>query len=179
MTDPQGIEPDRDGPADDTAGAAIEAYRERPGMFPWPPVLFAGALAVGLVFGRLTPLPWPGLDDAPARALGYGFGVAGIVLSAWAVVTLMQAGTNIMPNRAADRLITWGPYRFWRHPIYMAETLMMLGLAQVTGNIWFVIAAALFTVLVLGLAVLPEERHLEARFGDAYLDYKARSRRWF
>lgn len=157
----------------------VAPYAERPASFPWPPVLFGGALLMPLPAGRFVPLPWPGLDDAPARALGYGFGIAGILLSAWAIVTLWQARTNIMPNRAAGRLITWGPYRLWRHPIYMAETLMLLGLAQVTGNIWFAISAALFTVLVLVLAVLPEERHLEARFGEEYLAYRALSRRWF
>lgn len=155
------------------------SYEERPASFPWPPVLFAGALAVALGLGRLLPLPWPGLDDMPARMVGYGFGVAGIVLSAWAILTLQRAHTNIMPNRAAGRLITWGPYRVWRHPIYMAETLMLLGLAQVTGNIWFAISAAAFTVLVLGLAIVPEERHLEARFGEDFTAYRARSRRWF
>lgn len=157
----------------------VASYSDRPTSFPWPPVLFAGSVCFALVLWRLMPLPWPGLDDLPARLMGYAFGIAGIVLSAWAILTMRQADTNIMPNRAAGRLITWGPYRIWRHPIYMAETLMLLGLAQVTGSIWFVIAAALFTVLVLALAILPEERHLEARFGEEFVAYKARSRRWF
>ncbi|MDX2201753.1 MAG: isoprenylcysteine carboxylmethyltransferase family protein [Hyphomicrobiaceae bacterium] len=155
------------------------SYGERPSAFPWPPVLFGAALLLALGLGRLWPLPWPGLDDLPARLVGYGFGIAGIVLSAWALLTLQRARTNILPNRAAGRLITWGPYRVWRHPIYMAEVLMMLGLAQVTGNVWFAIAAALFTVLVLALAIVPEERHLEARFGEDFEAYRARSRRWF
>lgn len=153
--------------------------RERPSTFPWPPVLFAAALALPFAAVRMLPLPWPGIDDLPARIIGYGIGAGGVFLSAWALLTLLRARTNVMPNRAADRLITTGPYRIWRHPIYMAETMMLLGLAQVTGNIWFVISAVLFTVLVLALAVLPEERHLEARFGAEFEAYRERSRRWF
>ncbi len=151
----------------------------RPSAFPWPPVLFAGTLLFGFAMGRLMPLRWPGLDDLPARIIGYGFGVAGIGLSAWAILTLYSARTNIMPNRAADRLITWGPFRIWRHPIYMAETLILLGLAQISLNVWFVISAVLFTLLVRGLAVMPEERHLKAKFGAEYEAYMDRSRRWF
>ena len=152
---------------------------ERPSAFPWPPLLFLGAIGAALAMGRLRPLPWPGVDDLPARVIGYGIGIGGIVLSAWAILTLARARTNILPHRAADRLITTGPYRIWRHPIYMAETMILLGAAQVTGNIWFAISAVLFTVLILGLAVLPEERHLEARFGAAFEAYRERTRRWF
>jgi protein-S-isoprenylcysteine O-methyltransferase Ste14 len=61
----------------------------------------------------------------------------------------------------------------------MGEVLVLLGLAQAAGNIWMAIMAPVFAAAVLVLAILPEERHLEARFGDAYLDYKARTRRWF
>lgn len=152
---------------------------DRPSAFPWPPLLFALAILAAFAMGRLLPLPWPGLDDLPARIIGYGFGIGGILLSAWAILTLARARTNIMPHRAADRLITSGPYRIWRHPIYMAETMILLGAAQATGNIWFAISSVLFTVLILGLAVLPEERHLEARFGAEFEAYRARTRRWF
>jgi protein-S-isoprenylcysteine O-methyltransferase Ste14 len=44
--------------------------------------------------------------------------------------------------------------------------------------VWLVAAAAAFAALVTWLAILPEERHLERRFGKSYLDYKAKSRRW-
>lgn len=152
---------------------------ERPSAFPWPPVLFAAVLALAVVMGRVRPLPWPGLDDVPARVIGYAIGLGGLLLSAWALVTLASARTNILPHRAADRLITTGPYRIWRHPLYMAEAMMLLGLAQATGNIWFAISAVLFTVSVLALAVLPEERHLEARFGAEFEAYRERTRRWF
>jgi protein-S-isoprenylcysteine O-methyltransferase Ste14 len=61
----------------------------------------------------------------------------------------------------------------------MGEILILLGLAQVTLNFWFAVMAPVFAVAILLLAILREERHLEARFGEEYLDYKARTRRWF
>lgn len=157
--------------------ASLEA--QRPTAFPWPPLLFLAALGAALALGRFHPLPWPGLDDMPARIIGYGFGAAGVGLMAWGIVALGRAGTNVLPNRGADKLVTDGPFRIWRNPLYMGETLMLLGLAQATGNIWMAIAAPLFAFGVLVLAILPEERHLEGRFGQGYLDYKERTRRWF
>ena len=88
-------------------------------------------------------------------------------------------GTTILPHKGADRLVTEGAFRFRRNPIYMGEVLILLGLAQLTHNIWFAIMAPVFAIAILLLAILPEERHLEARFGEEYLDYKARTRRWF
>ena len=48
---------------------------ERPTTFPWPPVLLAGSVIAAVLLGRLAPLPWPGLDDMPARVIGIGFGL--------------------------------------------------------------------------------------------------------
>jgi protein-S-isoprenylcysteine O-methyltransferase Ste14 len=151
----------------------------RPSPIPWPPILFAAAIAMAFLLGRTCPLAWPGLDDTAARFVGYTFGLAGLAVTVWGFVTLYRAKTNILPHRAADRLITEGAFRFRRNPIYLGEVLMLLGLAQVTANIWFAVMAPVFALAILQLAILPEERHLEARFGEEYLDYKARTRRWF
>jgi protein-S-isoprenylcysteine O-methyltransferase Ste14 len=91
---------------------------------------------------------------------------------------LRRQGTTVLPDAGATALVTSGPYRRFRNPIYLADCLILLGIAELTKNIWFVIGAAVFAVLVTLLAILPEERHLERRFGAAYLDYKAGTRRW-
>jgi protein-S-isoprenylcysteine O-methyltransferase Ste14 len=150
-----------------------------PSAIPWPPILFAGGIVAAIVLDRFYPLPWPGLNDLPARIVGYGFGVAGLALMGWGFLTLQRAETTVLPHKRADRLVTEGAFAFRRNPIYMGEVLVFLGLAQVMGNVWMAIMAPLFAIAILVLAILPEERHLEARFGEAYLAYKARTRRWF
>ena len=84
----------------------------------------------------------------------------------------------MLPHRGASSLITDGPYKRFRNPIYLGEVLIFLGIAEATKNVWFVIAGVVFAILVTRLAIVPEERHLEEKFGDAYRDYKARTRRW-
>jgi protein-S-isoprenylcysteine O-methyltransferase Ste14 len=151
---------------------------EAPSSFPWPPVLLVAALAAAWVADLLHPLPWPGLNDTPAHVIGIALGAGGLALMAWAMATLRRQGTTVMPHAGATRLVTSGPFGYLRNPIYLADVMVMLGLAELTQNVWFVIYAAVFGVLVTWLAILPEERHLEARFGKDYLDYKSRTRRW-
>ncbi len=151
---------------------------ERPTRLPWPPILLIVLVAGAVLLGQVLPLPWPGLDDLPARAIGIGFGAAGVVLLVAAVLTLRRHGTTVQPNVGATTLVTTGPFSFFRNPIYLADGLILFGVAEITTNIWFVIGALVFGLLITWFAILPEERHLERRFGQAYLDYKAKTRRW-
>ncbi len=160
-------------PADTSAGV-----QDRPSPFPWPPVLLTVTFVAAWSLARVWPLPWPGLDDRPARVIGWGLLIGGIALAVWAIATMMRAGAQVRPDRAATALVTHGPFRRFRNPIYLADTMLLLGLAEVTQNIWIAIFTPLFVIAITWLAILPEERHLEAKFGDAYRAYKAGSRRW-
>lgn len=151
---------------------------ETPSRIPWPPLLLASTIGGGWWLGRAQPLAWPGLDDTAARHVGIGIGIAGIALAVSAIVVLHRAGTTVRPDAAASALVTHGPFRRLRNPIYVADVMILLGIAELTKNVWLAILAIPFVLLVTWLAILPEEAHLEARFGDAYRDYKARTRRW-
>ncbi len=147
-------------------------------VFPWPPVLLVSAIAAAWLLTRSAPLPWPGLDDTPAHWVGLGFGIAGLLLIVFALKALVEHRTTFLPNKASTALVTTGPYARFRNPIYLGEALLLLYAAEITKSVWFVAAALIFGVLVTALQIIPEERHLEATFGDAYLDYKSRTRRW-
>ena len=117
-------------------------------------MLLAGSALGAWLLSRAWPLPWPGLDDVPARVVGIGFGLAGLALLAWAGAALRRR-TTILPHKGAVRLVTDGPFRYRRN-IYLADVLLLLGAAELTKNVWFVILAPLFAALVTWLAVLPE-----------------------
>ncbi|MGE5267651.1 MAG: methyltransferase family protein [Deltaproteobacteria bacterium] len=150
----------------------------RPGVIPWPPLLLIAAVAGAVALGQSHPLAWPGVGDRAASFVGLGLGAAGLALLIWAGLTLRRHRTTILPHEGATHLVTDGPYRWRRHPIYIADVLLLFGAAELTRNIWFVILAFAFAGLVAVLQIIPEERHLEARFGQAWRDYAARTRRW-
>lgn len=156
---------------------AVEPHA-RPSEFPWPPVLFLIAVVAGWGLNKSWPLTWPGLDDLPARAIGMGFIVAGFAIAGWALVTMLRGRAQIRPHAEATVLITNGPFKRFRNPMYVGYALILLGMSDNSQNLWLAIMMPLFVIAVTWLAILPEERHLEAKFGDAYREYKATSRRW-
>lgn len=149
-----------------------------PSRVPWPPIILVAMIALSLALGAALPLPVP-------QGLAEVLSVAGLVLVAaalavdfWALVTLSRARTTVMPNQASDALVTSGPFARSRNPIYAANAALLVGLGFALANPWFLPAAAALVVLTTRLAIRREERHLAARFGDAYRDYRARVPRW-
>jgi protein-S-isoprenylcysteine O-methyltransferase Ste14 len=111
-----------------------------PNRIPWPPLIFAIAALVALSLGWMLPLahgaPWI------VRAAGGSVILLAIGLDASAVWTMHKARANILPHRAATALVTWGPFRLSRNPIYLGNTLALLGAAGLLANPWFIPAAA-------------------------------------
>ena len=83
-----------------------------------------------------------------------------------------------MPNRAAEHLVTGGPFSFTRNPIYLANALLMIAVGLIAGIAWLVLFAIVAAYATQKLAIEREERHLQARFGKRYIDYAKRVRRW-
>lgn len=149
----------------------------RPSVVPWPPILLAAIVGGSIALARYVPIEWPGVDDLPAKVVGVSLGVSGCLLVAWAVVTLVRSNTTVMPHHGVSRLVTSGPYAWRRNPIYLGEMLMLLAAAGLTRNVWFILLTLVFGGLITWLAILPEERHLEAKFGDAWHAYADSTRR--
>jgi len=103
---------------------------------------------------------------------------AGLGLDVWAMAALHRARTNILPHRAAGRLVTDGPYAFTRNPIYLGNTIVLLGLGLMLENPWLLAAAPVAAVATDHLAARREEAHLAAKFGAEFAAYAARVPRW-
>jgi protein-S-isoprenylcysteine O-methyltransferase Ste14 len=101
-----------------------------------------------------------------------------VALNISAVRAMRRAGTTVRPDRGTDHLVTEGPFSFTRNPLYLAGTILVLGIGLVSGIVWFLLLAVLAAFAVQKLAIEREERHLQARFGKTYADYAGRVRRW-
>ncbi|MDP3898022.1 MAG: isoprenylcysteine carboxylmethyltransferase family protein, partial [Mesorhizobium sp.] len=96
----------------------------------------------------------------------------------YAMRTLARHRTTVMPHRGADHLVSEGPYAFTRNPIYLGNTMLMIGVGLASGILWFLLFAILAAMATQKLAIEREERHLELRFGKRYRDYRKKVRRW-
>jgi protein-S-isoprenylcysteine O-methyltransferase Ste14 len=153
---------------------------DSPGVpFP-PPFLYAAAFLAGLALERWGWRLHVATDELrPVLVLGGWTAVAGgLAFAGWGLLTFLRARTAVIPTRPASRLVTSGPYRFSRNPMYIGLGTLYLGLAALFDVAWPV---ALFPLAVASLYILVirrEERYLAHAFGDEYAAYARRVRRW-
>jgi protein-S-isoprenylcysteine O-methyltransferase Ste14 len=149
---------------------------DHPGVITHPPVLYGIALILGAAIDVFVPLPL--LDPETGPVVGLGLVAVGFVLAGWCAVLFVRAGTNVPTHRPSTALVTHGPYRFSRNPIYVALTAISVGVGLWANSAWMV-GLILPTLVVMQVGVIErEERYLEEKFGDEYREYKARVRRW-
>lgn len=151
----------------DTSGARVRVL---------PPLLFLVVLVVLLFVDRLVPLPLPG--GAVRVALGVVLVALGLGLMVWAGRVMLGSHTTVNPWGSVSALVTGGPFRFTRNPIYLADLLVYLGVAGWVGTWWPLFAVPLLVVAAQWLVIGPEERYLTQRFGADYTAYRQRVRRW-
>jgi protein-S-isoprenylcysteine O-methyltransferase Ste14 len=141
-------------------------------------MIFLAAAVAGLQLGERLPTPWwP--DDWRVLVAGLAMIALGLGIDFWAMGCMMRRRANILPNRAATALVTNGPFRWSRNPIYLGNTIMVSGFALAFANPWFIPCALLAAFAVGRLAIRREEAHLAAMFGAGWDAYAARTRRWF
>ena len=150
---------------------------DNPGVVARPPLLYGAAFVVVLVFRWFWPMPifgqavalWPGLVLV---ALGVGTAV-------WGRRTMQATGTNINPVLPTTAVVTSGPFRFSRNPLYLALTLLYLGLTLAFNTWWGIVMLVPLLIIMHCGVVLREERYLEQKFGDSYRQYRSKVRRYF
>ena len=140
-----------------------------------PPTYFWASVALMVVLHVLLPvvaiIPWP------YRLLGALPAGAGLWLALWSHRLFDRSGSTIKPFEQSSELFTAGPYRFSRHPMYVGMVLVLLGLAVGLGSVTPAAVVVAFAWVLRRFAII-EERAMAETFGDAYIEYSRRVRRW-
>lgn len=141
-----------------------------------PPFVYLGSIGLGLLVHSF----WP-VHLFPA-SLSVPLGVVVVLMAGGlfisAVHTLRKAGTPVPGNLPTTTIVRRGPYRFTRNPIYLAFTLLQIGLAAWVNSLGLLLTLPPALALMMLLVIPREERYLEARFPTEYLPYKRAVRRW-
>lgn len=143
----------------------------------FPPPLIA---AVILLICMGINVVWPAPPDWTVKkpVLGLLLIILGFIPMNWAWHIFQSRATTLHPTGRATELVTQGPFRFTRNPIYLGLTIVLAGWALVLGTLPALFAPLVF-MLVMNFVFIPfEERRLSTLFGQSYLDYKSRVRRW-
>lgn len=144
-----------------------------------PPLVYAGFLLAGLLLDRLSSrvpdfipvLDWVMVAGAIAALAGLSFIFAG-------TSRFRRLGNNLEPWKHSNQIVSTGIYRYTRNPMYLGMALLYIGLALWFRSSWAMILLPVTILAIRTQVIAREERYLAAKFGDEYLAYKARVRRW-
>jgi protein-S-isoprenylcysteine O-methyltransferase Ste14 len=161
------MNPDHEKPAPEAANRGVVR----------PPLVYLLSIAIGIGLHFVWTIP------LLPHGVGLWFGAPVVLLSIalflFAVRTFLNAGTPVPGNLPTTTIVRSGPYRFSRNPIYLAFSLLQLGIALWVNSLWLIVTL-LGAVAVMSLLVIPrEELYLTARFPAEYRAYKNSVRRWF
>jgi protein-S-isoprenylcysteine O-methyltransferase Ste14 len=166
-----------------TTSPARELRHEPAARGPGAPVPSTAVYVAGFVLGWWLHLQlpfWidsdgPSLVQRSIGALAIGLGAW---LFAWGLRTFARERTGIMPQKAASRVVTSGPYRWSRNPMYVAFTALYIGVAIATNYVWPLVVLPLVLAVLVVAVIHREERYMRETFGYAYVDYCRRVPRW-
>ncbi len=142
-----------------------------------PPLVFLGALMIGVGLNFVWPLPIF-TESRIGEVLGLLATLGSAAIGTWAFRTMLRAGEQPDPSAPTRKIVREGPFARTRNPLYLSFALFDIGVALLLNNLWIAIALAVLIVYIDVVIVRREERYLEQQFGDEYLEYKRSVRRW-
>jgi protein-S-isoprenylcysteine O-methyltransferase Ste14 len=150
--------------------------KDAPNIKVFPPLATAIALVAQLALWWFAPADYA----ASSSVLWAGVTVLAlsVILPVSGVITFKRAGTNVNPHKSTLKIVTNGPYRITRNPMYLGMVLFQIGLGLTMANPWAAPAAILLWAALHFGVVLKEEAYLTAKFGDDYTTLLTTTRRW-
>ncbi len=110
--------------------------------------------------------------------IGLGFIGLGFLLAFNSIARFVRAKTGVVPFSESTALITEGFYKYTRNPMYVGMNSFLLGLMLILKNPLNILFLIIFFFVVRNMFVLKEEVQMEETFGEDYLTYKRKVRRW-
>jgi len=123
-------------------------------------------------------IPLRKLFYPPVTYTGFILLISGIILNIWTDRLFKVNNTTVKPHLDPNSLITSGPFKVSRHPMYLGMTLALLGVAVIHGTVISFIFPVIFVILMNILFIPLEESKLKRLFGQKYLDYMKKVRKW-
>ena len=143
-----------------------------------PPLFFFVCLGFGLLLEYFFPIHLISLSLIPRVIVGYLFILISGYFAVSAFVVLIKNKTPFDTAKSTIKIVTEGSFRFSRNPLYLSLLPLLFGIAFLMFALWLFFTIPILYILFLFKAVKPEENYLSQKFGEEYLDYSSKVRRW-
>lgn len=143
-----------------------------------PPVFFFVCLGCGLLIEYFFPIHLINLSSVPLVIVG---GILMLVSGYFAMSAFFMLIKNKTPfntSKSTIKIVKEGAYRFSRNPLYLSLLLLLFGIAILLSSLWLLLTIPVLYILFLFKAVKPQESYLLQKFGEEYLNYSKKVRRW-
>ncbi len=143
-----------------------------------PPVIFAIVLVAGLLVNKIFPFAVMSDPGTLLKSVGNVlFVLAGLIM---VPTTMLMASkkTALRPDRKTTTIISSGFFKYSRNPLYLALLLIFFGTALYVNSVWLLLCLPVLLIALERGAIIREEEYLERSFGEEYLEYKQKVRRW-
>jgi protein-S-isoprenylcysteine O-methyltransferase Ste14 len=154
----------------------IDPAADHPKVIASPAVIFAAFLVLGSLLNWLWPLPF--LPSGWSLITGFFLILFAADIMMYAAREMVRIKTNLKVRKPATALATEWPFSVSRNPVYAAILLLNIGVACFVNALWFLFLTPLLALGLQKAVIEPEETYLEQKFGEEYLRYKAKVRRW-
>lgn len=144
--------------------------------FDWPPVW----LIIFMVLAWAQTQIWNPLayQSTLTTMVGGALIISGIALMVLSFVMFLRHKTSVVPKRTPDSIITVGPYKYSRNPIYAADAIILIGYVLTLGSVISFLLVPAFAWVIRVRFINGEEAGIRAEFGQSYEDYCKQTRRW-
>ena len=142
-----------------------------------PPVIYLGLILLGWLINKIIPLTIS--STIWLKWIGVLFILIATIIIALSRREFIKVNTSIRPDKSTTAIISTGPYKISRNPLYISLTLFHVAISIVLNNLWILFMVIPAIIMIVFGVITKEEKYLENKFGQQYLDYKSSVRRWF
>lgn len=151
---------------------------DHPGVYPPPPLFYVVLFLISVYIQKIFPLPSIFFETSLASILGVLFVIIGISFTLPSLAKFYKTKNSLITIKPASSLQTTGIYSITRNPMYLGLLNIYTGIAFFKGNWWTLMFVPFVILIITYLVILNEEKYLVRTFGNLYIDYRKKVRRW-
>ena len=156
----------------------MENKKDSPGVYVPPPLFYVLTFLVAVFVQKKIPIDDSLFHLQITKITGILFLVISLFFLVTSLIKFFQSKNTLILIKPASSLQTNGIYSISRNPMYVGLAIVYLGTTCLIGNWWNIILFPLLLLVIKEYVIKKEEKYLERAFGEKYLDYKSKVRRW-